>query len=251
MIMSLLVIALAAALIGGATMAWFTDSATSDEVTFTAGTLLIGLDGPDFGDFRIDNLNPGDKWCTNLVVFNDGTKNMKFRGCLFDLDEVVGQSNEALDVDMRALLVTKGYGNLPLSDVLTMTVFLPTNENGVPLFDGDVPDGYTFHDFSAASKDYFAANVTGELCCQGQDTGYVIYSGPVVADNIFGEHWLPNNPFAPGETIMYKVCFELPSDTGNAYQGSSISGKFGFGAGQWREDADYGVCASETSGDND
>jgi predicted ribosomally synthesized peptide with SipW-like signal peptide len=37
MLISMLVIALAAAVIGGATMAWFTDEDTAGPVTFTAG----------------------------------------------------------------------------------------------------------------------------------------------------------------------------------------------------------------------
>ena len=71
MLVSLLVIALAAAVIGGATMAWFTDSAESKDVTFTAGTLDITVSGQnvdfdeesglitlDFGS--IGNMAPGD-----------------------------------------------------------------------------------------------------------------------------------------------------------------------------------------------
>ncbi|NLM92321.1 MAG: hypothetical protein GX168_05195 [Bacteroidales bacterium] len=70
MLISMLVIALAAAVIGGATMAWFTDSAGPEDVTFTAGTLEITVKGSgvsvdndgnliiDFGD--VSNMAPGD-----------------------------------------------------------------------------------------------------------------------------------------------------------------------------------------------
>jgi len=51
--MSMLVIALAAALVGGATMAWFTDEATNVGNTFTAGTVDIvahrGMGDPSLG----------------------------------------------------------------------------------------------------------------------------------------------------------------------------------------------------------
>jgi len=72
MLVSMLVIALAAAVIGGATMAWFTDEASTGEdgITFTAGTLEITVEGEgvdfdddgnliiDFGD--VSNMAPGD-----------------------------------------------------------------------------------------------------------------------------------------------------------------------------------------------
>lgn len=41
LIMSVIILAIVAALIGGATMAWFSDVAVSDDVSFSAGTLLI------------------------------------------------------------------------------------------------------------------------------------------------------------------------------------------------------------------
>lgn len=41
-----LTIALVAALVGGATMAWFSDEASSEEVSFQAGTVLIDADTP-------------------------------------------------------------------------------------------------------------------------------------------------------------------------------------------------------------
>ncbi|MFY9541001.1 MAG: TasA family protein, partial [Dethiobacteria bacterium] len=42
---SLFVIALAAALVGGATMAWFTSTASVEGNEFTAGTLKFEVDG--------------------------------------------------------------------------------------------------------------------------------------------------------------------------------------------------------------
>lgn len=84
-LMNLLVIALVAALITGATQAWFTDEQEfPDEVTFTAGTLTINVDedGESFAkiDDRVfENLNPGDcaKLCWDIV--NTGTKRAEIR----------------------------------------------------------------------------------------------------------------------------------------------------------------------------
>ena len=84
--MSMLVIALAAALVGGATMAWFTDTATNPGNTFTAGTIDIVLqDHPDdiveTPIFNFTNIAPG--WESGVVtvnVQNAGSLPMKVRG---------------------------------------------------------------------------------------------------------------------------------------------------------------------------
>jgi predicted ribosomally synthesized peptide with SipW-like signal peptide len=79
---SMLAIALAAAVIGGATMAWFSDTKESQTSVFQAGTLKIDVQGENVSivdgkivmDFGAANLQPGDK--TNkvkLTVTNTGS----------------------------------------------------------------------------------------------------------------------------------------------------------------------------------
>jgi hypothetical protein len=87
MLISLLVIALAAAAIGGATMAWFTAEANleqdGEQVTFTAGTVVVNVDEvPEITtmeDRSIDNVNPGD--CATICwnIRNVGTKRAELR----------------------------------------------------------------------------------------------------------------------------------------------------------------------------
>lgn len=87
MLISLLVIALAAAAIGGATMAWFTAEANleqdGEQVTFTAGTVVVNVDeAPEITtmeDRSIDNVNPGD--CATICwnILNEGTKRAELR----------------------------------------------------------------------------------------------------------------------------------------------------------------------------
>lgn len=87
MLISLLVIALAAAAIGGATMAWFTAEANleqdGEQVTFTAGTVVVNVDeAPEITtmeDRSIDNVNPGD--CATICwnIRNVGTKRAELR----------------------------------------------------------------------------------------------------------------------------------------------------------------------------
>jgi predicted ribosomally synthesized peptide with SipW-like signal peptide len=79
----MLVIALAAAAIGGATMAWFTDEAEVPDVTFTAGTVIVNVDEDPvittMEDRSIENVNPGD--CATICwnILNEGTKRAELR----------------------------------------------------------------------------------------------------------------------------------------------------------------------------
>jgi len=90
---SLFVIALAAALVGGATMAWFTDSAKVEGNSFTAGTLDIEVEGDAF---NVGNMAPGDTETTYIYVKNAGSLDMLFKA---ELDnEVDGGLKSALNV---------------------------------------------------------------------------------------------------------------------------------------------------------
>ncbi len=79
-VLSVLVIVLAIAAVGGATMAWFTDSEELTN-TFTAGTLIIDADDDWRGLIDEDwtNANPGDCKEKDITVKNDGTKRMFVR----------------------------------------------------------------------------------------------------------------------------------------------------------------------------
>ena len=82
--MSLLLIGLAAIIIGGATMAWFTGEDTIDAATFTAGTVVVNADKADpfivqpEGKY-FDNVNPGDCARVNWNIVNEGTKAVELR----------------------------------------------------------------------------------------------------------------------------------------------------------------------------
>lgn len=88
MLVSMLVIALAAALIGGATMAWFTDTDTAGETTFTAGTLIVDVSKglTTFNNLlpnasKHGNMNPGDVYDEiEIIIENKGTKNFAWFG---------------------------------------------------------------------------------------------------------------------------------------------------------------------------
>ena len=81
-LMSVLAIGMAIALIGGATMAWFTAEADVPEQQFTAGTVVVSADGPEPapapGKF-FDNVNPGDCGRVKWTIINEGTKAAELR----------------------------------------------------------------------------------------------------------------------------------------------------------------------------
>ena len=83
MLISMLVIALAAAAIGGATMAWFTAEADVPDVTFTAGTVIVNVDEDPvittMEDRSIENVNPGDCATVCWNIRNEGTKRAELR----------------------------------------------------------------------------------------------------------------------------------------------------------------------------
>ena len=76
---SLFVIFLAAAIIGGATMAWFTAKADAPDNVFEAGTVMIDADKDvDYSEL-MENVNPGDCYRKCLTVENTGTKAIQLR----------------------------------------------------------------------------------------------------------------------------------------------------------------------------
>lgn len=80
--LSVMVIALAAALIAGATSAWFTDDAEVPEAEFLAGTVLVDADKPTIHTMEgrfFDNVNPGDCAIVVWKIKNIGTKNAELR----------------------------------------------------------------------------------------------------------------------------------------------------------------------------
>jgi predicted ribosomally synthesized peptide with SipW-like signal peptide len=77
MFMSMLVIALAAALVGGATMAIFTDTETNTGNTFTAGTVTLGI-GSTTLEANAGNMAPGDVRGGSFNVTNTGLLELRF-----------------------------------------------------------------------------------------------------------------------------------------------------------------------------
>lgn len=108
LLISILSVALGAALIYGATMAWFTDEAEVAPTTFTAGTVDINVgDTIIEAPAVIDNVNPGDNFDVTWYFTNDGTKSVKIR-VLADIQYIASNG--------QTQLPTSNLTNLYLSD---------------------------------------------------------------------------------------------------------------------------------------
>jgi predicted ribosomally synthesized peptide with SipW-like signal peptide len=74
-IKSTLVIALVLGAVGATTAAFFSDTGTSSANTFTAGTLVLKLNGADnaTANWTLPNMAPGDSVSGSLMLTNTGT----------------------------------------------------------------------------------------------------------------------------------------------------------------------------------
>lgn len=116
-VVSMLIIALAAALLGGATFAWFTDSKQAS-ANFTTGTIILGetIATP----LSISNMAPNDTTEWEITIANEGTLDLYYRlgfsgnGNLAKVLHVTidGQDNVIIDgEDKRTLqeIIDSGY----------------------------------------------------------------------------------------------------------------------------------------------
>ncbi|HHW40037.1 MAG TPA: hypothetical protein GXX19_02610 [Syntrophomonadaceae bacterium] len=77
--MSLIIIGLVSALIGGATFAIFTSTATNADNTFAAGTVKIAAgDVVQTSALTVSNLAPGDVYSGKFTVSNTGSLELRF-----------------------------------------------------------------------------------------------------------------------------------------------------------------------------
>ena len=195
MLLSLAVIALAAGLIGGGTLAWFTDQVALDEPEeFGAGTLMVDIE--DFEadpegiaqEERLEDVQPGDEWEYDLEIRNDGTLDYEYRVMMFWMDET-GQELEKFEDDRYDGSDRDDFGTDPLSEVIEFTI-----TDGE---DDEVVDGETLADLDV---DY------------GDDQEYFIPTDD--EDGYLFEE--------DAENREWNIKAEFPEEAGNEYQGSEL-----------------------------
>lgn len=109
MLIGVLMIVLVAALVGGATMAWFTSTATNNNNSFSSGTLVVGLnESAPF--FDVSDMAPGDSASSYVEMRNDGSLDMLFKAYV---DATVNEENIAEKLNVVVTLNPSDYTALP------------------------------------------------------------------------------------------------------------------------------------------
>lgn len=126
----LLIVALAAGAVGSA--AWFSDTETSNNNRFTAGTLDLNLDGGNTNvvKFNVSNMVPGNQPIGTWTLLNVGSVNG-----FVDLENITVTSleNGCVDPENNASDPTcgnPGAGEGELQNVLGLTLFWDVDGNG-------------------------------------------------------------------------------------------------------------------------
>jgi predicted ribosomally synthesized peptide with SipW-like signal peptide len=126
-LVSIAIIALMGSVIGGGTIAYFSDVETSNGNTFTAGTLDLQIDGGDANvvKFTVNNFRPGNQPKQSFVLDNVGSLN----GYL-DLEAiaVTDYENGRNDPEIDAGDTTDGVGEL--SSVVNLRLFVDYGGDG-------------------------------------------------------------------------------------------------------------------------
>lgn len=109
--MSMLVIALAAAMVGGATVAWFTDSEEVTGNVFTAGKLEIGLTEGTPLPFAVGNMAPGDVEEGTVDVNGEGTLDFLLKAVITEDSATPGSGDDGYLPDKLDVVITMTCGD--------------------------------------------------------------------------------------------------------------------------------------------
>ncbi len=197
---SMLVIAMTAALIGGASMAWFEDADETGPVHFQAGTLLIDIDNNFFDTLVLEDmqrLNPGDEFEWDVWVENEGTKKLIY-DILICWEDILGE-------DLHDFGNRVGYGTEPLSMIVEFHIW----KDGVQLTSGsglvgtkDKPLSYGIdeelapgetHTYTIKAK--FPTDAGNEYQGSKMRAAFVAQAKQVHEDAEYGDFECPLNPW--------------------------------------------------------
>jgi len=225
---SLMVMGLSAAMIGGATFAWFTDSATNTANTFTAGTLKIAVNGHEVEsytyNFSVDGkLQPGDI----VTKTSAGAKGKS---------EIVIENTGNLDLALfnRLELTDSVDDGVNLADALYFTdysmEFLNWDESPYrPAGDYQVDNFITdekFKDGPSGDAVKATAGADGKLSLSEFANNNWDIAGGWDIDSL-----------KPGSKIKLTYQIKFNEGAGNEYQGKSVQGQWVTKARQLNEKA--------------
>lgn len=192
LLMSSLVLAAAATLVGAGTVAQFSDTETSKDQTVSAGVLDIAFDGPESWNtaqsapFDVINAKPGDSGSKLINIVNTGTLPL---GLIVRVEKVSDLDNTCPEPESAVEGACGFYGELGASMKVSLDGFLPT----------DIPP--TLNGLVAR----------GDLMPWGAQMPYYPTSGyhPRV--------------LAPNQNWLASVAWEIPEGIENEIQSDSVS----------------------------
>ncbi|MDI6892146.1 MAG: TasA family protein [Actinomycetota bacterium] len=178
-LMSVLVVTMTLALVGGATFAVFTDTATNPNNTFTAGTVIIslendgtGLNIPLFNSSVDGEFYPGSPAVTKtLRVHNDGSLPIRLSGfsAVFSGDTTLadGLSIGIVEVDQANPTITYPLYQGAFSNLAGAGVSVAGVQT-VSAWVGSVNVGITIWMPTAADDTYQGLNMTADISATAQ-----------------------------------------------------------------------------------
>jgi predicted ribosomally synthesized peptide with SipW-like signal peptide len=193
MMIALMAVLITVALAGIGTYAYFSDTETSAQNTFTAGTLNFNIldPGGDHKVFNVTNMKPGQTVTGYLVVANDSNMDMKWKAWLSGT--VGGTLGEVLKI--KWTIHPTGY---PSYAVLTGA-------------------GYTI----AGPVDGPIMNLTAISNLTGPENGNMVWANPGAV------------AMQPKWAAVYLIEVKMDADAGDVYQGLSYVGDLNFFATQY------------------
>jgi spore coat-associated protein N len=178
-LLSLMMIVLVCALIGGGIYAYFSDTETSTGNTFTAGTLDLNLDGGNTNvvKFTVGSVVPGSSGNGTWTVANVGTIDGYLDLESVGVTEGIGTTTDPELVDEPTHADTNQLGNY-----LMAHLFVDANHNGT--WDSGETEIFGTTASPAAIKT-IAANYDLNLSLTHGSTNYITlaWSVPTTADN--------------------------------------------------------------------
>ena len=214
-LMSILMIGVVAMAAGAGTFAYFSDTETSSENTFTAGTmdLKYSLDANGDGDFAdtdlgdaqdidggnaaftLSNLKPDDSGSIRYVLTNDGS----IEGSL-DVNSISASHSEGTNVEAESDTAEEG----DLGDDLKVLIWFDDDDDG-EVDTGEklvYADGDTDNDGVAEDGESIVAKDIGDLSGANTDNDVTLA--------------------ANGGNTVLRIDWELPSDTVNDVMGDEV-----------------------------
>lgn len=191
-IVSLVMIALVIAGVTGATVAYFSSTATSSGNTFTAGTLDLTIDESGTVPINLTNMQPGDTVSGSMTVENTGSL-AGWLGIRSSYEEADGEPNDSNMTDDQ------------VAKMLIITAFTADGDDVLSIIPNDDDDGKItvfdmVNDDSAGPAPYYAV----------------------------GTWYSYDADMLPEETHTYSLTIEFDTGAGNAYQADGIVWTFEF-----------------------